>query len=91
MSLVDLGKKLLDSARIGETEDVRLLMGNGAPFTTDWVSIVVHATNSNIFGPCMPIWPNSKFSAEFNDIAIDISPNARCHCHRKDRVYAFPP
>lgn len=37
MSLVDLGKKLLESARLGETEDVRTLMTNGAPFTTDWL------------------------------------------------------
>lgn len=39
MSLVDLGKKLLESARLGESEDVTLLMSNGAPFTTDWVRI----------------------------------------------------
>lgn len=38
MSLVDLGKQLLECAKLGETEDVRLLMTNGAPFTTDWVS-----------------------------------------------------
>lgn len=37
MSLVDLGKQLLESAKLGETEDVRLLMTNGAPFTTDWL------------------------------------------------------
>ncbi|KAG1714717.1 GA-binding protein subunit beta-1 [Nymphon striatum] len=36
MSLVDLGKKLLESAKSGESEDVTLLMTNGAPFTTDW-------------------------------------------------------
>lgn len=37
MSLVDLGKRLLESAKLGETEEVRLLMSNGAPFTTDWL------------------------------------------------------
>lgn len=37
MSLVDLGKRLLDSAKHGETEQVRQLMTNGAPFTTDWL------------------------------------------------------
>ncbi|KAK3094431.1 hypothetical protein FSP39_001686 [Pinctada imbricata] len=37
MSLVDLGKRLLDAAKRGETEDVRTLMSNGAPFTTDWL------------------------------------------------------
>lgn len=37
MSLVDLGKRLLDAAKRGETEEVRTLMSNGAPFTTDWL------------------------------------------------------
>ncbi|XP_055935956.1 GA-binding protein subunit beta-1-like [Argiope bruennichi] len=37
MSLVDLGKRLLESAKLGETEEVRMLMTNGAPFTTDWL------------------------------------------------------
>ncbi|KAG8199981.1 hypothetical protein JTE90_006225 [Oedothorax gibbosus] len=37
MSLVDLGKRLLECAKIGETEEVRILMTNGAPFTTDWL------------------------------------------------------
>ncbi|GIY02684.1 GA-binding protein subunit beta-1 [Caerostris extrusa] len=37
MSLVDLGKKLLESAKLGDTEEVRILMTNGAPFTTDWL------------------------------------------------------
>ncbi|XP_076366892.1 uncharacterized protein LOC143255313 isoform X2 [Tachypleus tridentatus] len=37
MSLVDLGKQLLESARNGETEQVRNLMASGAPFTTDWL------------------------------------------------------
>ncbi|XP_053383795.1 GA-binding protein subunit beta-1-like [Mercenaria mercenaria] len=37
MSLVDLGKRLLDAAKRGETDEVRTLMSNGAPFTTDWL------------------------------------------------------
>lgn len=37
MSLVDLGKRLLEAARHGEDDDVRKLMSNGAPFTTDWL------------------------------------------------------
>ena len=37
MSLVDLGKRLLEAAKRGETDEVRTLMSNGAPFTTDWV------------------------------------------------------
>ncbi|XP_052787469.1 GA-binding protein subunit beta-1-like isoform X1 [Mya arenaria] len=37
MSLVDLGKRLLEASKRGETEDVRTLMSNGAPFTTDWL------------------------------------------------------
>uniref|UniRef100_A0A8C5RCV3 GA binding protein transcription factor subunit beta 2 n=1 Tax=Laticauda laticaudata TaxID=8630 RepID=A0A8C5RCV3_LATLA len=39
MSLADLGKKLLEAARQGEDDEVRLLMANGAPFTTDWLGI----------------------------------------------------
>ena len=39
MSLVDLGKKLLEAAKMGHDEEVRMLMSNGAPFTTDWVSL----------------------------------------------------
>ncbi|KAJ8383395.1 hypothetical protein AAFF_G00220950 [Aldrovandia affinis] len=37
MSLVDLGKRLLEAARKGQEDDVRLLMASGAPFTTDWL------------------------------------------------------
>ncbi|XP_062321483.1 GA-binding protein subunit beta-2-like isoform X2 [Osmerus eperlanus] len=37
MSLVDLGKRLLEAARAGQDDDVRSLMANGAPFTTDWL------------------------------------------------------
>jgi hypothetical protein len=39
MSLVDLGKQLLEAAKLGLTDQVRILMSNGAPFTTDWVSL----------------------------------------------------
>lgn len=38
MSLVDLGKRLLEAARKGQDDEVRTLMANGAPFTTDWVN-----------------------------------------------------
>ncbi|KAM4595959.1 GA-binding protein subunit beta-2-like [Polymixia lowei] len=37
MSLVYLGKRLLEAARAGQDDDVRSLMANGAPFTTDWL------------------------------------------------------
>ncbi|XP_073904254.1 GA-binding protein subunit beta-2 isoform X2 [Castor canadensis] len=37
MSLVDLGKRLLEAARKGQEDEVRTLMANGAPFTTDWL------------------------------------------------------
>ncbi|XP_069669065.1 GA-binding protein subunit beta-1-like isoform X2 [Periplaneta americana] len=37
LSLVELGKKLLLSAKEGNTEHVRHLMSKGAPFTTDWL------------------------------------------------------
>ncbi|NXS54317.1 GABP2 protein, partial [Brachypteracias leptosomus] len=37
MSLVDLGKRLLEAARQGEDDEVRKLMAGGAPFTTDWL------------------------------------------------------
>ncbi len=36
-NLVQLGKQLLASARDGDTEEVRQLIGRGAPFTTDWL------------------------------------------------------
>lgn len=44
MSLVDLGKRLLEAARKGQDDEVRNLMANGAPFTTDWVSNLPHLT-----------------------------------------------
>ena len=34
---MELGKKLLSAAKDGDTEEVRLLMSRGAPFTTDWL------------------------------------------------------
>ena len=40
MSLVDLGKRLLEASKRGDTDEVRSLMANGAPFTTDWVHFV---------------------------------------------------
>lgn len=35
--LVELGRKLLSKAQEGDTEAVRDLMSQGAPFTADWV------------------------------------------------------
>lgn len=37
ISVVELGKKLLLAAKIGDTDQVRELMSKGAPFTTDWL------------------------------------------------------
>lgn len=37
LSIVELGKQLLHSAKNGDTDMVRDLMCRGAPFTTDWV------------------------------------------------------
>lgn len=37
LSIVELGKQLLISARNGDTETVHELMCRGAPFTTDWL------------------------------------------------------
>lgn len=53
MSLVDLGKKLLEAARAGQDDEVRILMANGAPFTTDWVmkTFAVGKVNHLIFSP----------------------------------------
>ncbi|KFO37843.1 GA-binding protein subunit beta-2 [Fukomys damarensis] len=36
MTLVDLGKRLLEATRKGQDDEVEKLMANGAPFTTDW-------------------------------------------------------
>ncbi|XP_078050100.1 ada2a-containing complex component 3 isoform X2 [Augochlora pura] len=37
ISIVELGKQLLFSAKYGDTDTVRDLMCRGAPFTTDWL------------------------------------------------------
>ncbi|VDP58169.1 unnamed protein product [Schistosoma curassoni] len=42
-SLVDLGKRLLDAAKNGDVEEVKNLINNGAPFTTDWVSYLAYS------------------------------------------------
>ncbi|KAM4664025.1 GA-binding protein subunit beta-2 isoform 2-T3 [Discoglossus pictus] len=34
---LDLGKRLLEAARNGEDDEIKVLMQNGAPFTTDWL------------------------------------------------------
>lgn len=41
LSIMDLGKQLLESAREGQTNKVHDLMFRGAPFTTDWVCIII--------------------------------------------------
>jgi GA-binding protein transcription factor beta len=37
MSQAELGKQLLEAAKLGLTSDVRTLLQKGAPFTTDWL------------------------------------------------------
>ncbi|XP_054161431.1 GA-binding protein subunit beta-1-like [Oppia nitens] len=37
INLFDLGKKLLEASRNGETDEVKALMQSGAPFSTDWL------------------------------------------------------
>lgn len=37
LSIMDLGKQLLECAKDGQTLKVHELMCRGAPFTTDWV------------------------------------------------------
>ena len=39
MPFVDLGKKLLEAAKLGQIETVQFLLLNGALFTTDWVRV----------------------------------------------------
>ncbi len=41
ISLVDLGKRLLDASKNGDVDEVRNLIGGGAPFTTDWVRFLL--------------------------------------------------
>lgn len=36
---VDLGKVLLEAAKMGDAEKVQECIKNGAPFITDWVSL----------------------------------------------------
>jgi hypothetical protein len=38
ITIMDLGKLLLQASRDGNISKVRDLIGRGAPFTTDWVS-----------------------------------------------------
>ena len=38
MTSNELGKQLLQSSKLGDVDDVKMLMSNGAPFSTDWVS-----------------------------------------------------
>ena len=65
--LVELGKQLRLSAQQGDVNNVRLLMGKGAPFTTDWVTydselqfvrdltvIAMGIARSGARGPCPP-------------------------------------
>ncbi|ESN90474.1 hypothetical protein HELRODRAFT_145664, partial [Helobdella robusta] len=37
MALLELGKQLLEASKSGSAEEVRILIFNGAPFTTDWL------------------------------------------------------
>ncbi|KAJ4922378.1 hypothetical protein JOQ06_014215 [Pogonophryne albipinna] len=41
MSLVGLGQQLLEAVRGGQDDDVKALMANGAPFTTDWMFLTL--------------------------------------------------
>jgi len=41
MPLVDLGKNLLEAARLGQIEAVQILLYNGALFTTDLVRLTL--------------------------------------------------
>jgi len=41
MPFVDLGKNLLEAARLGQIEAVQILLLNGALFTTDWVHVLL--------------------------------------------------
>ena len=39
-TLTELGKKLIEAARVGDTSQVRRLMAIGAPFASDGVGIL---------------------------------------------------
>lgn len=56
MSLVDLGKKLLEAARAGQDDEVRILMANGAPFTTDWVMKTTSFAQIVVLLSCLPFY-----------------------------------
>lgn len=45
----ELGKKLLQAAQDGEVEEIRRLLAKGAPFTADWVIILITLTKKTIF------------------------------------------
>lgn len=40
-TVVDLGKQLLQYARDGDLKGVKNMLSRGAPFTSDWVCIIV--------------------------------------------------
>lgn len=48
-TLVDLGKRLLEAAKNGDVDQVVNLMNNGAPFTSDWVSLCIFNDFSRSF------------------------------------------
>lgn len=54
VSIMDLGKQLLENAREGHTTKVHDLMCRGAPFTTDWVCFLRISTKLS------PIFPANK-------------------------------
>jgi|UPI00001EF939 hypothetical protein len=60
MSLVDLGKKLLEAARAGQDDEVRILMANGAPFTTDWVKSDLNVIELLLFPPPLLLLSSSQ-------------------------------
>lgn len=60
MSLVDLGKKLLEAARAGQDDEVRILMANGAPFTTDWVKSDFNVVVVSFLPPLLLLLPSSQ-------------------------------
>lgn len=50
ISIMDLGKQLLECAKDGQTSKVHDLMCRGAPFTTDWVCVSMkNKTNPTVF------------------------------------------
>lgn len=51
VSIMDLGKQLLENAREGHTTKVHDLMCRGAPFTTDWVCFLRISTKLSPFSP----------------------------------------